>query len=539
MRLGRLARTVRHLRPVQVYGRLWFLLHRPSPVLAPAPALRAVRGAFVLPARRAQSLFPGGRWRFLNQEATLAQVGWDDASLEKLWRYNLHYFDDLNAHGAADRIDAQRAMIDAWIRDNAPGRGTGWEPYPTSLRIVNWVKWMLAGGPADSRMRDSLAVQARWLRAKLEHHLQGNHLFANYKALAFAGAFFDGEEAARWLAFALRGLRREVDEQILDDGGQFERSPMYHALALEDVLDLANLLAGVAPPSALAAELAAELHRRLPAMLHWLRAMSHPDGALSHFNDSAPGVAPDNAELERFARALGVRAAGVDGDGVTHLPDSGYVRVSRGAAVALLDVAPIGPDYLPGHAHADSLSMELSIAGRRVVVNGGTSCYGVGARRLHERSTVAHSTVEVAGQSSSEVWGGFRVGRRARICDLAVGGDAIAASHDGYCFLKGAPRHRRQWTFADRGMDVLDRVEPGAHPAVARFHLAPGLTLRETAPGRFDVRDGETHLASVAVEQGSATARETLRATAFGVLVPAPTLEVALAGGVAHTRWNW
>ncbi|MEN9780004.1 MAG: hypothetical protein RL014_1152 [Pseudomonadota bacterium] len=92
--------------------------------------------------------------------------------------------------------------------------------------------------------------------------------------------------------------------------------------------------------------------------------------------------------------------------------DSGYVRLDNGPAVALLDVAPVGPDYLPGHAHADTLSFELSVGAQRVLVNSGTSCYGSSAERLRQRGTAAHNTVVVNGQDSSEVWGGFRVARR-------------------------------------------------------------------------------------------------------------------------------
>jgi hypothetical protein len=46
----------------------------------------------------------------------------------------------------------------------------------------------------------SLAVQARHLSRRLEYHLLGNHLFANAKALVFAGLFFQGDEADAWLA---------------------------------------------------------------------------------------------------------------------------------------------------------------------------------------------------------------------------------------------------------------------------------------------------------------------------------------------------
>jgi uncharacterized heparinase superfamily protein len=70
----------------------------------------------------------------------------------------------------------------------------------------------------------------------------------------------------------------------------------------------------------------------------------------------------------------------------------------HGPAVALLDVAPIGPDYLPGHAPADTLSFELSVFGQRLLVNSGTSCYGASLERLRQRATAAHNTVVVDGE---------------------------------------------------------------------------------------------------------------------------------------------
>jgi hypothetical protein len=60
------------------------------------------------------------------------------------------------------------------------------------------------------------------------------------RLLVFAGAFFEGGPA-EWLSSGLRILASQLPEQMLDDGGHFERSPMYHSLILEDVLDLINL----------------------------------------------------------------------------------------------------------------------------------------------------------------------------------------------------------------------------------------------------------------------------------------------------------
>ena len=89
--------------------------------------------------------------------------------------------------------------------------------------------------------------------------------------------------------------------------------------------------------------------------------------------------------------------------------------MSVGPWVGLIDVAEIGPSYLPAHGHADALTFELSLDGKRVVVDTGTQSYEDGPSRWAQRSTSAHITIEIDGQSSSEVWKSFRVGRRARV----------------------------------------------------------------------------------------------------------------------------
>jgi uncharacterized heparinase superfamily protein len=578
---GRLWRTLRWLKTEQIVGRIRFRLARSRPDLrAPPPrrelpAAAATSGSAVWaapPAREPSLVGPTGM-RFLGVEHDLAECGWDDPALPLLWRYNQHYFDDLNAQGAAARREWQLALVDRWIVDNAPARGTGWAPYPTSLRIVNWVKWFAAGELPRPQWVASLAVQARWLMRRLEWHLLGNHLFVNAKALVYAGLFFDGDEAAHWLQTGLAILERELPEQILADGAQFERSPMYHLLALEDVLDLVNVIeafapvASATPAASVARRLLPGLRHHAGPMLHWLRCLRHPDGTLARFNDCAEGIAPPPDDIERYAAALGIVAphpagsggASAERDGVLLLQPSGYVRAARGAALALLDTAPIGPDYLPGHAHADTLSFELSVHGRAVIVNRGTSEYGTGPRRQLERGTAAHSTVQLGTHDSSEVWAGFRVGRRARPHDVVVDGWRIDAAHDGYAHLSGAPCHRRRWELLEGGLVVSDRIAPhSAEPAVARYHLAPGLTVStedpespEIAAGAagaaggaggssvWVVRDGATAVARVRVVTGSASVESWQHARRFGELVPALTLAVRLDGGAAEVHWSW
>lgn len=468
--------TIRHLKPMQIVWRV----RRKLPALAapgagPAPSLRRAKQPLAAYPRKARSMVAADTFSFVNQtHRVAAAAGWNDPQRDALWLYNLHYFDDLCAQGAAERADWHQALIGRWIAENPLGEDCGWDPYPTSLRIVNWIKWALSGGELGNAARHSLAVQARSLARGIEWHLLGNHLLANAKGLVFAGCYFDGREAEGWLSEGLEILGAQLEEQVLPDGGHFERSPMYHAIALEDLLDLANVLAAYG----VAGDVGARLRAVAPAMIAWLRAMTHPDGELAYFNDAAPGVAASAEALAQYASLLGIAPPATQTS--VWLRDSGYLRLESGPFVALFDAAAVGPDYQPGHAHADTLSFELSYKGARVLCNSGVSTYEIGAQRAFERSTPAHNTVCVDGADSSEVWASFRVARRARPhgCEfeIAAGGLRASASHDGYARLRGSPRHHRELRVEQGQVRWIDTVDgDGEHEVCGYIPFYPGV----------------------------------------------------------------
>jgi uncharacterized heparinase superfamily protein len=542
----RLLRTVRHLRPVQVYGRVLHHLWRPRPDRAPAPPLRQLAGRWQAGATRPPTMTAPATFKFLNVEAALpAAGGWDDPAHARLWRYNLHYFDDLNAAGASDRAQWHHDLVARWVRENPPCAGTGWESYPTSLRVVNWAKWIMSDAapqPADA-MLDSLAVQARWLSGRLEWHIQGNHLWSNAKALACAGALFSGAEADGWWAIGRTLLRRELAEQVLTDGGHFELSPLYHALFLEDVLDLINLATLV--PGQFDSGLVDALHGAATRMLRWLRVMTHPDGEIAFFNDAAVAIAAPYAELAAYAVRIGVAVDERPLAAVEMLANSGYVRMSRGPATLLCDVAPVGPDHLPGHAHADTLSFELTLGGQRLCVNTGTGTYDAGPDRRQQRGTPAHSTVCVDGEDSSEVWASFRVGRRARPFDVrwsqsADGGTLLLeGAHDGYSRLGRRVVHRRQWSLDAHGVTIVDCIEGRHRSAVAWFHLAPGWSAVRTGHGTVITGAGPDGRSVMLSTRGAVSVQPSVRHPEFGTAVPATSLKIPLEDGQLTTRWTW
>lgn len=466
--------TVRYLRPSQIVGRLYHAMYRPPLPRDALPRRRAPVGRLVEGRRRRRTMLGPDSFCFLNQPGrVLRPEDWNDSCRDKLWLYNLHYFDDLNAEGAERRRAWHEALIRRWIQENPPTSGNGWEPYPTSLRVVNWIKWDLQYQCLDAIAVASLVLQLRWLRRRIEHHLLGNHILSNAKALVFGGLYFQGPEADEWLRIGKQLLERELSEQILPDGGHFERSPMYHLIVLEDLLDLINICRAYDHP------VPSQWLATATRMLDWAAYMQHPDGEIPFFNDAAFGIAGTFAQLRSYAERLGLETAIAD-PGNVFLENSGYARLITRNAVLFFDAAPVGPDYLPGHAHADTLSVELSLFGQRVLVNSGTSVYGTGPERQRQRGTSAHNTIMLDGTDSSEVWGGFRVARRAkvRVAELNLTGGVVAAEHDGYRRLPGCPMHQRRVQLTEGELVITDVLRgTGIHDVQGTWHFHPDIGI--------------------------------------------------------------
>jgi uncharacterized heparinase superfamily protein len=254
--------------------------------------------------------------------------------------------------------------------------------------------------------------------------------------------------------------------------------------------------------------------------------MRQPDGELALFNDAALGIAPEPGAILEYARRLGFDVPSFCSG---CFPETGY-HVWRGHDAALLvDAGPLGPDYLPAHGHGDIFSYELSLDGRRVVVDGGTSSYEAGVERAWARSTRAHNTVEVAGSDQAEFFGAFRVGRRGRPRDVGASESAdglrVSGWHDGYRRLPGRPVHHRELEFvAGSALFVWDTVESSRdQPAISRLRFPPGAVVRIEDADTAEIDAAGVHLAlrsfggALAVESG-------YYATHFGERVACPVL---------------
>ncbi|MFT6733857.1 MAG: putative heparinase superfamily protein [Polaribacter sp.] len=415
-----------------------------------------------------------------------AAVDWNNKKEEKLWLYNLHYFDDLNSFGSQSRQPLQSHWINKWIDENpAINGGNGWESYTLSLRIVNWSKAFLSGLEADDKILNSLAQQSDFLSQDLEKHLLGNHYFVNLKALFFSGCYLEGPDADKWLALALDDYESELKEQVLSDGGSFELTPMYHSIMLTDLLDLVNLFNVF--PSRVSHSVVELTKQTIIKMFGWLHIMSLGDDKVSFFNDSTFGIAPENNILRAYATKLGFTVNQLEIPEekliIHNLQNSGYVSVKTSNMSLIADLAPVGPSYIPGHAHADSLSFELSLGNSRVFVNSGTSLYGMSEERLRQRGTSAHNTVVLNDNNSSEVWSGFRVARRANIGNRVVGKVTneqkveFSAAHNGYKKQGINCIHHRAWSVSSNGCEINDVINGEFNSAIGALHLHPHIKV--------------------------------------------------------------
>lgn len=462
-------RTARYLRLRQLVNRLTRRF-APAPNQGEAPPVRSPRAAAREHFRpRAVSHLGSNRFRFLNDERAVPPEEFAARKNGLLWDYNFHYFDGLLAP-SPDEAEKAR-WVSQWLTRVPVGSRPAWDPYPTSRRICNWIKWALAReGDMPPGFLSSLASQVRHLERTLEYHLMANHLLANAVALTMAGAFFGGREGDGWLERGRSLLEQELEEQFLADGAHFELSPVYHSVILEDLLDLMLVArsTGVALPSL--------VESSARAGGGWLSHMIRPDGQVPLFNDAAYDQGPAGAEILAYTGQVLDRVR-TPGDGLRHLGGSGYFRYRNGRLFVLGDVGQIGPDYQPGHAHCDMLSFELCWGDLPLIVDTGTSTYEIGPRRDLERGTAAHNTVQLGDLEQSEVWAGFRVARRARVESVAAEDDQVFARI--LAFPGAWSRLSRKWTFSAESVEIEDELlsRRGQLPATARLHFHPSVNV--------------------------------------------------------------
>jgi len=514
MSVGRLWRTVRHLTAEQwifrfvCRGQRLAMRHHPAfsrrridraarnlPLPDPSSDVAVAIAEIVLQLQMtvhgdSYAGAPDGKFTLLNRDydfGSVEQVSWRGEFHEgnnPLRRMNLAYMGyavPLLARGRAEDLGAICALVQSLDRQNAwstPGVFRDvWNAYTASHRLINLLSalalYRKAGGPSDPAAEKILLEHARFcaafIRANLERDLQFNHLMKNYVALsAYAGmcatppAAFDLLQAA---------VPKSIRQNILPDGGQAERCPMYHVLSMLDVRVFAA--SGLHPETWQPA-----LDETIARMAAALQVMTLADGEIALMNDSWIGEAP---------RADSMVDTG-NTPPVTRIVDTGYVRLGQGGDSVVFDCGPCGPDDNPGHAHADFLSLEATAAGKRFLVDTGVPTYTAGADRNASRSAAAHNGPRLTDAEPIEFWKSFRVGRRGYAGELDLtppdGALITAGWQSGYAH-RGADVRRAVCLWPGRGVLIADLWRGAVSTAETRFLIPSdwaheaGMTFRQ------------------------------------------------------------
>ena len=415
MNISQVIRTIVHLKPVQVFYQMKYRLMRLTYKAYDTSGLKVQDPGFKTEPIPKFKCVEGDAFTFLNLAHVFA--GWSFTENGMLWAYNQNYFDWINQEGFSEEEGCR--WIDKFIEE-LPENRIGLDPYPIALRSINWVKFFCRYSESATKARlDSLYSQIKLLEKKLEYHLLGNHLLEDAYALYIGASYFKDEKL---LKKAKKLLTSQLKEQILPDGAHYEQSPMYHCILLDRLLDCININTSL------------ELEQYAIKMLGHLESVKWSMGDIPLLNDSANGIAPTASQLFIYAKRMGLKWD------IIPMKECGYRRMMAGGIEAIVDVGNIAATYQPGHSHADSLNYELRIDGKPYVVDCGISTYNKTERRQLERSTVGHNCVSVDGKNSTEVWGGFRVGKRCYVkvesvefsdeCQFIV--KSITATHNGF-----------------------------------------------------------------------------------------------------------
>jgi len=541
--------TVKHLEKRQVLSKIRYkvksLLDNPGKfLLQEVPEFNGVRWnlkQFFLPpglCNNTSKEIVAGELCFLNNKQKVGwPPDWSCNNLPKLWLYNLHYFEYL---WCLDYAECKTLVLD-WIKTHPPGPNqVGWEPYPVSLRLIN-----LCGVFFDKYQNEierdelfrnelwkSIYLQAQWLTKHLETHLLGNHLLENAAALILVGSCFGGNDANNWLMIGKGILEKEIPEQILDDGMHFELSPMYHCR----IIYLFAIIFNTGNQ-----ELADLVKKPLGNMVVALRHLTHPDGQIALLNDSAFGIYNSPSQLISYINAFFEIKSSDFGN--FSLPHAGYYgfRNDKGTYI-VCDIGQIGPDYIPGHAHADIFSFELSLKGHRVIVDSGVHDYEISQMREYTRSTKAHNTLTVNGQDQCEMWAAFRVARRGRPYDTKwvpiEKGFRLSGWHDGYKRLKGKPVHFREfnWNKSAR-LTIKDIITASkTENVVSRLHLHPDCKINRLKDNKAWINYPKGEFRVEFFGNGKLSLEDSYYCSEFGIKTANKALAFSFSGSKIETR---
>eukprot|EP01037_Dinobryon_pediforme_P012735 gene12735-12831_t len=464
------------------------------------------------------------------------------------WAKALHSFEWLRHLRAADTALARmnaHALIEDWLNLGAKQpAATVWAADVTARRLIVW----LSQSPLILDQVD-LQFYRRFMRAigRATRHLircLDSGLDGQVKILALLAiteVSLSADSLGRMRKIYSKKLMRELDRQILRDGGHISRNPQVLIELMLDLLPLRQLYVarGLNPPDG--------LQNAMDRILPMLRMFRHSDGGMALFN----GMGTNQPDL--LATLFAYEDTEVEP--VLNADLSGYQRREAGSSVLIMDTGLPPKGQLSGEAHASALAFEFSSGAAKLITNcGAAQTYQMAFRRA-SRLTAAHSTLIYQGSSSASFlppkleprFGGRILSGPQRI-ELSShsnhDGFTLDAQHDGYRHKNIL--HRRKLNLSSDGLQLsgqdelvlLKNQQAAHHQSSLRFHLEPTTQIQRCdVPGRLllTLADGQNWLFNV--ENESADIEESIHfADPSGVK---RSLQIAVHSTASLLNWTF
>ena len=473
-----------------------------------------------------------------------AELGWPldwkssaQLDVDHLWQFHLQYHEFLLDLAEYARIHANAAnrdsesispsstvavkefadvettqaisqIIESWIDAYPNAGGDAWHPFCISRRLPVWCMVWHAFPANELKKQLALSIhrQATYLHQHLEFDPGGNHLLENLRALVFAACFIVDDEnqtpqTLTWLDTAEQIFRRELPRQILPSGEHFERTPAYHGVVLELLIEVRDVLQSVRP------DFSQYLGEYIERMSTIAKGIGHPDGEMPLFADSTFASMPVTAAL--LKRSKPTTAASSVNDVAADLVHDDNDRHHAAAigdywvwrspdATVVFDAGDAAADHLPAHGHCDLLNLEVSVNGQRLIVDGGVFDYGDTEMRKYCRGTAAHNVLQIDGIDQCDVWSRFRMGYRGHTGSLRSGvNDSFSwatASHNAYSRVSVPTVGRWLGCGHCNGSQQIICVDwavgHGQHQFANRVRLHPAVDVQSTGPGEYQLTLG-------------------------------------------------
>lgn len=458
--------------------------------------------------RRSVSEAADGRFTFIGRTIAFGEeIDWDHEKLDEfpiLWRLKLQSFEHLEWLVLGDEYSSTDAAIRSafephvlsWAATNFIGEKRylrrSWIPHSVSLRILNWCRYAAwceeeSSGSVAEGVYEAIYKNALFLENHVEHEIGGNHLVENAIALIMAGVLFDHHDTG-WTETGVNILEQAAETQFLADGGHFERSPMYHVMALRRYITAYDLLAGT--------DLSREtLQKTAERALGFLAEISKPDGEIPLLNDAVHREQIEAGTCIEYGESCSLERKTVRLD---HSNGSGYQRLPSVAGTMLIDVGDVGPPHLPAHSHNDHLSVLLWINGEQVLADTGVYDYDGNERRQYARSVESHNTAQYADAEPIPIGGSYLMGKRTSIDVLKRDSHGIEARYSRDTTVGPRYEHQRRVVTTQSGWKVVDSVRSdGSDEFTIRYHFHSAMDVHETdsSSQEFAVHGGESELA--------------------------------------------